>query len=99
MKEAGAPDLRVIRHVEYDHAYLQLAAAVEGLGVTLASLPLIERDIATGRLVCPIAAPTWRALDYTLVMNLDRASDEAVVAFERWITTIVERTSGHFEAG
>ncbi len=99
LKEAGAPDLRVVRHVEYDHAYLQLAAAVEGLGVTLASLPLIERDIAAGRLVCPIAAPTWRALDYTLVMNVDRAGDQAVVAFERWITTMVEQASGHFEAG
>ncbi|MDB5819503.1 MAG: LysR family transcriptional regulator, partial [Rhizobacter sp.] len=66
LKQAGAPDLRVARHVEYDHVYLQLAAAVEGLGITLASLPLIERDLATGRLVCPIAAPAWSAPDYTL---------------------------------
>jgi len=88
LKEAGAPDLRVVRHVEYDHVFLQLSAAVEGLGVTLASLPLIERDIATGRLVCPIAAPTWRALDYTLVVHRGRASDDAVAAFERWITTM-----------
>jgi LysR family glycine cleavage system transcriptional activator len=65
LREAGAADLRSTRRVEYDHTYLQLAAAVEGLGVTLASLPLIERDIAAGRLVCPIAAPPWRAPDYT----------------------------------
>ena len=94
LKEAGAPDLRAARHVEYDHTYLQLAAAIEGLGVTLASLPLIERDIATGRLVCPIAAPTWRAHDYTLVANIDRASDGAVIAFERWITTMVGQGPG-----
>lgn len=88
LKEAGAADVRGARNVEYDHVFLQLAAAVEGLGVTLASLPLIERDIATGRLVCPIAAPTWRALDYTLVINRDRAGDDAVVAFEQWITAM-----------
>lgn len=89
LKEAGAPELRVARHVEFDHTYLQLAAAVEGLGVTLASLPLIQREIAAGRLVCPIAAPQWRAPDYTLVVNIDRAEDEAVMAFERWITAVV----------
>ena len=78
LREAGAPDLRAARHVEFEHAYLQLAAAVEGLGVTLASLPLIGRDVAAGRLVCPIAEPTWRAPDYALVINADRIGDDAV---------------------
>ena len=92
LKEAGAADLRASRNVEYDHAYLQLAAAVEGLGVTLASLPLIERDIAAGRLVCPIAGPVWRALDYSLVVNADRAGDGAVVAFEQWINAMAAQS-------
>ena len=88
LRAAGAADLRPTRQVEYDHAYLQLAAAAEGLGVTLASLPLIERDLAAGRLVCPIATPTWRALDYTLVMNADRLGDGAVSAFAGWISAM-----------
>jgi LysR family glycine cleavage system transcriptional activator len=98
LREAGAPDLRAARHVEFDHAYLQLAAAVEGLGVTLASLPLIERDIAAGRLVCPIAAPGWRAADYTLVINADRAGDDAVLAFGQWITAMAGRGAEALEA-
>jgi LysR family glycine cleavage system transcriptional activator len=85
LRKAGAPDMRLARHVEIEHTYLQLAAAVEGLGVALASLPLIERDIAAGRLVCPIASPAWHAGDYALVINADRAGDEAVMAFEQWI--------------
>ncbi|GAB5095715.1 transcriptional regulator GcvA [Caballeronia sp. HLA56] len=85
LKEAGAADLRAARHVEFEHTFLQLAAAAEGLGVALASLPLIGRDIAEGRLVCPIAAPAWRAPDYTLVINADRVGDDAVVSFEKWI--------------
>ncbi|CAG4897867.1 transcriptional regulator GcvA [Paraburkholderia gardini] len=98
LREAGAPDLRAARHVEFEHAYLQLAAAVEGLGVTLASLPLIGRDVAAGRLVCPIAAPTWRAPDYALVINADRTGDDAVVAFEQWITMMASQGSGPFES-
>jgi LysR family glycine cleavage system transcriptional activator len=91
LREADAPRLRAARDLEFDHAYLQLAAAVEGLGVTLASLPMIGRDIAAGRLVCPIAAPTWRAIDYVLVVNADRATDKAVMAFEQWIMMMAGR--------
>lgn len=91
LREAGSPDMRMARHVEIEHTYLQLAAAMEGLGVALASLPLIERDIAAGRLVCPLAAPRWHASDYVLVINADRAGDQAVVAFEQWITTMAGR--------
>jgi DNA-binding transcriptional LysR family regulator len=96
LREAGAHDLRA-RHIEFDHVNLQLAAAGEGLGVTLASLPLIERDLASGRLVCPIAAPTWRAADYALVINVDRARDDAVVAFEQWITLMASVEAGPLE--
>jgi DNA-binding transcriptional LysR family regulator len=99
LREAGAHDLQAARHMEFDHAYLQLAAAVEGLGVTLASLPLIERDIAAGRLVCPLAAPSWRAPDYTLIINTDRASDDAVQAFEQWITSMASHGAGPYESG
>ena len=81
------PRLEVARHLHFDHVYLQLAAAVEGLGVTLASLPLIEREIAAGRLVLPIAEPPWRGPDYTLVVNDDRADDDAIVAFKDWIVS------------
>jgi hypothetical protein len=41
---------------------LPLACRGDGVGVTLASSPLIERDIAEGWLVRPIAAAAWRAL-------------------------------------
>ncbi|SAL29677.1 LysR family transcriptional regulator [Caballeronia sordidicola] len=97
LREAGAPELQAARHAEFDHVNLQLAAAVEGLGVTLASLPLIGRDIALGRLVCPIAAPTWRSADYTLVINLDRGGDDAVKAFEQWITMVASQEAAPFE--
>jgi len=87
LRDAGAPGLQSARHLDFDHVFLQLGAAAEGLGVTLASLPLIEREIATGRLVCPIAEPAGRGPDYTLVVNKDRANDDAVVAFKKWIVT------------
>jgi DNA-binding transcriptional LysR family regulator len=85
--------LQGARHLDFDHVFLQLGAAAEGLGVTLASLPLIEREIATGRLVCPIAEPAGRGPDYTLVVNTDRADDDAVIAFKKWIVTAAAQNS------
>lgn len=87
LREAGEPAMQGARHLHFDHVFLQLAAATEGLGVTLASLPLIEREIAAGRLVCPLPGPVWRGPDYTMVVNADRADDEAVKAFRKWMVT------------
>ena len=53
--------------------------------MALGSLPLIEADIAAGRLVCPIATPEWRADDYQLVIPQDRPRDGAIKAFRDWI--------------
>jgi LysR family transcriptional regulator, glycine cleavage system transcriptional activator len=87
LSAAGAPGLTAFRHFELEHVYLQLQAAVDGLGVALAPMPLIEGDIAAGRLVCPIAAPGWHADDYTLVVRKDRANNAPVRAFRNWITS------------
>jgi LysR family glycine cleavage system transcriptional activator len=82
---AGAPGLAPVRHLELDHTYLQLQAAVDGLGIALGSLPLIEADIAAGRLVCPLAGPELRDDDYQLVIHEDRLRDPAIKAFRSWI--------------
>lgn len=82
---AGVPGLAPVRQLELDHVYLQLQAAVDGLGVALGSLPLVEADLAAGRLVCPVAAPEWQADDYQLVIREDRLRDPAIKAFRSWI--------------
>jgi LysR family transcriptional regulator, glycine cleavage system transcriptional activator len=81
---AGHPDLPPLRHVELEHVHLQLQAAVDGLGIAIASKPLIERDIAAGRLVCPIAEPECDGGDYVLVSE-DRPDTAASCAFRDWI--------------
>ncbi len=81
---AGHADLLPLRHVEFEHVHLQLQAAVEGLGIAVASKPLIEKDIAAGRLVCPITTPEWDGGDYLLVGE-DRPENAATRAVREWI--------------
>lgn len=83
---AGQPDLSPLRHLEFEHVHLQLQAAVDGLGIAIASKPLIERDLAAGRLVCPIARPEVDGGDYVLVSE-DQAETAAAQVFRQWITT------------
>jgi LysR family transcriptional regulator, glycine cleavage system transcriptional activator len=82
---AGAPNLKPARVLEFDHVYLQIQAAVDGLGIALGSLPLIEADIAAGRLICPLPAPELRADDYQLLIPQDRVRDPAIKAFRSWL--------------
>lgn len=87
---AGHPDLLPLRHVEMEHVHLQLQAAVDGLGIAIASKPLIEKDIAAGRLVCPIAKPESDGGDYVLVSE-DHPENAAAEAFREWIAAAARR--------
>jgi LysR family glycine cleavage system transcriptional activator len=94
---AGVSGLAPIRHLELDHVNLQLQAAVDGLGVALGSVHLIEEDIAAGRLVCPIAAPELQADEYQLVTRDDRLRDPAIQAFRGWILAAGKETLASIE--
>jgi LysR family transcriptional regulator, glycine cleavage system transcriptional activator len=89
---AERADLAPARHIEFEHVHLQLQAAVDGLGVALASKPLIERDIAAGRLVCPIPKPERCAGEYILVSE-DREETAAMRAFRIWMMGAAARRS------
>jgi DNA-binding transcriptional LysR family regulator len=95
---AGSPTLPTVRHVEFEHVHLQLQAAVDGLGIALASLPLIASDIAAGRLICPISEPHWRTENYLLVSE-DRDENAAVKAFRAWITATALSSSADVAPG
>ena len=44
--------------LRFDRSFLAIAAAVDGLGVVLESKLLAEREIASGKLVCPLVNST-----------------------------------------
>jgi hypothetical protein len=56
----------------------------------------IEADIAARRLVCPLAAPAWRANDYALVVSEDRARNAAIRSFRKWTPGSATRSSHRY---
>ena len=79
-----------MRGPRFDRSFLSLSAAVDGLGVALGSTGLAERELASGRLVCPLQGvcedvaytghwlvfPRLKRYSRPLVLFLGRITDE-----------------------
>jgi LysR family glycine cleavage system transcriptional activator len=82
--------------VRFDRSFLAIAAAGDGLGVALESTLLAERDLASGRLVMPLAG---RARDVTyighhlVVPRLERAN-KLVAVFAEWLRSEIVGQKG-----
>ena len=78
---AGVENLVPAGNQHFDHFYLALQAAVDGLGVALGPLPVIDDEIEAGRLVAPLSGPAVPARAYCLVVPAARAGETMVQAF------------------
>ena len=64
---------------------LVLSAAIDGVGVALASKPLVEAEVAAGRLVVPFDIVIRRTQAYYLVVPEAVADRPIVSAFRHWL--------------
>ncbi|AOJ39308.1 MULTISPECIES: transcriptional regulator GcvA [Burkholderia] len=71
----------------FDHFYLALQAAVDGLGVALGPLPLIDDELASGRLVMPLEGPRIATRSYWWIAPRAPADDPLVAQFCAWLQT------------
>jgi LysR family glycine cleavage system transcriptional activator len=84
--EAGAPDVEArAGRQRFDHFYLALQAASDGLGVALGPLPIVNDDLAAGRLIAPLKGPALPSRAYCWIVPERLAADPAVAAFCAWL--------------
>jgi DNA-binding transcriptional LysR family regulator len=71
----------------FDRSFLAIAAAVDGLGVALESTRLAEREIASGRLVAPLAgrATDVRYVGHQLVFPHSARPRRTLRLFIAWL--------------
>jgi len=60
-------------------------AALDGLGVALASKPLVATALSQGRLVAPFDISVAQTFAYYLVTPKATANRTAVLAFRQWL--------------
>ncbi|MBN3728962.1 LysR substrate-binding domain-containing protein [Burkholderia sp. Ac-20379] len=81
----------------YDHFYLQIQAAVCGLGVALVPQMLVMDDLVSGKLVAPFGfAPGPRQLMLWVAPHL--RADADVSQLERWLTAEMNTTLQEMQA-
>ncbi|GAB2874983.1 LysR substrate-binding domain-containing protein [Paraburkholderia jirisanensis] len=82
---AGIAELNPGAALTFDHFYLTLQAAIDGLGVAMGPTALIADDLAAGRLIMPFDAPRLPSRSYCTYIPDDRSTDPMVLLFRAWL--------------
>ena len=69
----------------FEHTYFMLEAAASGLGIGIASHPLVEDDLRSGRLVA-LFGFTASGRSYCALHARTLADNPKIAAFRSWIT-------------
>lgn len=85
LRQAGVANVDSSVGPHFSDSGLALVAAVDGLGIALASKPLVAAEIAEGRLVAPFDIEVGQQYAYYLV-SPEAISDRPIVqAFRHWL--------------
>jgi DNA-binding transcriptional LysR family regulator len=76
-------DIEAANGPRFEHSYFLLEAAASGLGVAIASLPLVTEDLASGRLVAPLGFVTSPG-SYYLLYPKSTPNSARIAAFATW---------------
>lgn len=88
LQRAAVTGVDATRGLRFGNSTLALQAAVDGLGVALAMRPLIEGDLASGRLVAPFDIAVASVYAYFLTAPEPAAERQAIKAFRAWLLDV-----------
>jgi LysR family glycine cleavage system transcriptional activator len=84
-RAAGLADAPVGREVWFDNLLTALQAAVEGVGIVQAPLPLVAHHLQAGRLVAPFDIAMRSKQAYRLVCRRGEEELPKIARFRRWL--------------
>lgn len=82
---AGLPEMRADREMRFEHLYYALQAAVDGVGLAMGPSALVADDLATGRLVAPLASIALPLGAFHVLTPGAAKGHEAAAIFRRWL--------------
>jgi LysR family transcriptional regulator, glycine cleavage system transcriptional activator len=83
--EAGEPGLQPEASLSFDHFYLTIQAAIDGLGVAMGPTALVADDLAAGRLMTPFPEISLPARSYFAYLPEARRTDPHIAVFCDWL--------------
>jgi DNA-binding transcriptional LysR family regulator len=85
LERAGLSARPEQRRRVFDHLFVTLQAVTDGLGIGIGPLPVLERDIAAGRLLTPFAEITVPRTGYVVLTPLDADKTSSLRTFIDWL--------------
>jgi len=92
LRAAGVEGLEIDRGLRFDDGELALRAAISGIGVAMGRIPLIDDDLAHGRLVEPFKLEFDEQCAYYFIAPEATADQPKIEAFRSWILAEAERS-------
>lgn len=86
------------RGLFFDHYHFVLQAAIDGLGVAVAPRPLVESDMAEGRLVVPFNVMVPSGTAYYIVSRTEAFKNRSVRTFHEWLLLVAGKREAALEA-
>lgn len=85
LAKAQLASLAPAASLTFDHFYLTLQAAIDGIGVAMGPTALVADDLAAGRLVAPFDGPRLPSRSYCTYIGESKAGDELIASFCAWL--------------
>lgn len=93
MRQHRKVQLDISRGPRFDRSFMAISAAVDGMGVCLESLLLVQRECETGKLIAPLGLDGPKVQGYTFNLLKSSAELPKIRAFQDWIFAELEATS------
>ena len=85
LDRAGSPHGAECRRRLFDHFFVTLQAVVDGLGLGIGPLPVLEADLAAARLLTPFPAIIVARKGYVALVPFDADKTSSLTAFIEWL--------------
>ncbi len=85
LERAGLPHAAGQRRRVFDHFFVTLQAVADGLGLGIGPLPVLQADLAAGRLLAPFPSLTVPRQSYVALIPFDADKSSSLTAFIDWL--------------
>lgn len=93
LAQAGLPWRAEQRRRVFDHFFVVLQAVIDGIGLGVGPRPVLQADIAAGRLLAPFPDINVRRTGYVVLTPFDADKSPALAAFKAWL--LAEADASH----
>jgi LysR family transcriptional regulator, glycine cleavage system transcriptional activator len=85
LERAGQMHRAEQRRRVFDHFFVTLQAVIDGLGIGIGPFPVLQTDVASGRLLTPFPAIRVRRTGYVALVPFDASKSSVLTGFVDWL--------------